>query len=268
MSAYQIKSGDTLSAIARTQGTSVRALLQANPQVANPDLIMVGGHLEVPLAPVSDPAVADAVDLGTQADAEANRTEEATSTGPCNCKDDEETKNPAETPVDAEANEDLLAPVAPDPMDETDFGKSFETTTGTKLSETIAQYEADTGKELSPDTVETLFTDHDAARTLLMNDRTLHQNYRDILNQNIPATAQAAEAAGYERLSYIKSWYHDPWNNSKWISPDGHLEAVYNKTTGALDNSDAYKGTFNFFGPDNFGGHKAADVDPYNKWGN
>lgn len=33
-------------------------------------------------------------------------------------------------------------------------------------------------------------------------------------------------------------------------------------------NSNSVKGTFNFFGPDQAGAHKAADVDPYFKWGN
>lgn len=270
MAGYVIAPGDTLSQIARREGTSVRALMQANPQISNPNMIRAGGELALPGAPPS-PAptqVQHALKQGQEADAQASRTQAADQTGVAPCTECEKHENPAQTPAQEPTDAELLGDIPTNPMDETEFGKSFEAKTGAKLSDTIAQYTADTGNDLTPDTVETLFKDPAKAKAILMEDKSLHQNYRDILNQNIPATAQEAKAAGYTEMSYIKSWYHDPWNNSKWVSPDGHREAVYNKTTGALDASDAYKGTFNFFGPDNFSGHKAADVDPYRKWGN
>jgi LysM repeat protein len=45
---YQIKSGDTLSQIARNYGTSVSALMKANPQIKNADLIIAGKSLNIP----------------------------------------------------------------------------------------------------------------------------------------------------------------------------------------------------------------------------
>ncbi|NMO19745.1 LysM peptidoglycan-binding domain-containing protein [Pyxidicoccus fallax] len=48
MSSYRIKSGDTLSGIAQRYGTSVSALMKANPQIKNADLIYAGKSLNIP----------------------------------------------------------------------------------------------------------------------------------------------------------------------------------------------------------------------------
>jgi LysM repeat protein len=48
MSSYRIQSGDTLSALAQRYGTSVNALMKANPQVTNKDLIYTGRTLNIP----------------------------------------------------------------------------------------------------------------------------------------------------------------------------------------------------------------------------
>ena len=45
---YRVTWGDTLSGIASRFGTSITTLLQANPQVTNPNLIYVGQELEIP----------------------------------------------------------------------------------------------------------------------------------------------------------------------------------------------------------------------------
>lgn len=45
---YQIQRGDTLSALARRFGTSVDALMRANPQIRNPNLIIAGQSLNLP----------------------------------------------------------------------------------------------------------------------------------------------------------------------------------------------------------------------------
>ena len=42
---YVVRLGDTLSAIARDNGTTIEELLQLNPQITNPDLIIVGRTL-------------------------------------------------------------------------------------------------------------------------------------------------------------------------------------------------------------------------------
>ena len=45
---YRVVWGDTLSGIARRFGTSITTILQANPQITNPNLIYVGQDLEIP----------------------------------------------------------------------------------------------------------------------------------------------------------------------------------------------------------------------------
>lgn len=45
---YTVKKGDTLSAIAKRYGTTVDALLQANPSITNPNLIKVGQVINIP----------------------------------------------------------------------------------------------------------------------------------------------------------------------------------------------------------------------------
>lgn len=45
---YRVVWGDTLTQIANRYGLSLSAILQANPQISNPDLIFVGQELEIP----------------------------------------------------------------------------------------------------------------------------------------------------------------------------------------------------------------------------
>lgn len=52
---YTIKPGDTLSALAQRYGTTVQALMQANPQIKNPNLIYVGATLNIPAQPTTQP---------------------------------------------------------------------------------------------------------------------------------------------------------------------------------------------------------------------
>ena len=47
-SGYIVKTGDTLSAIARDKGVSLEALIRANPQILHPDLIRPNQHLNIP----------------------------------------------------------------------------------------------------------------------------------------------------------------------------------------------------------------------------
>src|SRR5438067_7005541 len=44
----RIKPGDTLSALAQRYGTSVDALMRANPQIKNKNLIYAGANLNIP----------------------------------------------------------------------------------------------------------------------------------------------------------------------------------------------------------------------------
>ena len=45
---YRVTWGDTLTNIANRFGTSISTILQANPQISNPNLIFVGQELEIP----------------------------------------------------------------------------------------------------------------------------------------------------------------------------------------------------------------------------
>ncbi len=45
---YRIQSGDTLSALARRNGTTVTALMKANPQIKNANMIYAGAQLNIP----------------------------------------------------------------------------------------------------------------------------------------------------------------------------------------------------------------------------
>jgi len=50
---YTIQSGDTLSGIASKYGTTVNALLAANPNITNPNLIYAGAKLTIPTSNTS-----------------------------------------------------------------------------------------------------------------------------------------------------------------------------------------------------------------------
>ncbi len=65
-SAHTVRSGDTLSAIARANGVSLQALIQANPQINNPNLIYPGQQVNLPAGATggSVGSGGDAVDAG------------------------------------------------------------------------------------------------------------------------------------------------------------------------------------------------------------
>lgn len=67
---YAIKSGDTLSAIAKAQGTTVAELMKANPSITNPNMIYAGKSLALPGGQAGDgTGVADYSGVANVADA-------------------------------------------------------------------------------------------------------------------------------------------------------------------------------------------------------
>ena len=64
MATTTIQKGQTLSGIARQQGTTLDALLKANPSIKNPNLIYAGSSLNLPGAPTS-PVVAPKASVPT-----------------------------------------------------------------------------------------------------------------------------------------------------------------------------------------------------------
>lgn len=82
---YSVKSGDTLSAIAARNGTTVSSLLAANPQIQNADRIQAGQAINIPGGGVNGAAArangdTETADASTQ-EAEDNATEEETGGG-------------------------------------------------------------------------------------------------------------------------------------------------------------------------------------------
>jgi LysM repeat protein len=49
---YQIKQGDTLSALAKSYNTTVNDFMRANPEIKNPNVIRAGANISVPSSPV------------------------------------------------------------------------------------------------------------------------------------------------------------------------------------------------------------------------
>ena len=74
--------------------------------------------------------------------------------------------------------------------------------------------------------LEQMFTDPQYAREMLLGNESLHKDYRYILNNNLPRTEVGAIAAGFRKLPWYKSWFHNPWynkfQNHKYVSQDGH----------------------------------------------
>ena len=62
---YRVTWGDTLTNIASRFGTSITSILQANPQVTNPNLIYVGQDLEIPTDDSATPAPTATLPPGT-----------------------------------------------------------------------------------------------------------------------------------------------------------------------------------------------------------
>lgn len=78
-SAYTIKYGDSLSAIARANGTTVNDLMKLNPSVTDPNRIIAGGSLNLPGTQTA--ATVAAGEAATKAAADALRTQGTTSDG-------------------------------------------------------------------------------------------------------------------------------------------------------------------------------------------
>lgn len=151
------------------------------------------------------------------------------------------------------------------------FRDKFQKMAGMSLDDSLKHYKDLTGKDIDPKQVQKMFNDATYARDLMLADKDIHTIYRDLLNTNVPKTKEDAIRLGYTKLSVLTSIYHNPvtdmWKNTKFVSADGHLEAVYDEHGELVDSND-FKGTFNFFGPDQASGHAAADVETYSKWGN
>jgi len=62
--AYTIKKGDTLSAIAKANNTTVKAIQNANPSITNPNVIRAGATIQIPGKTVKTPPATSNVSTG------------------------------------------------------------------------------------------------------------------------------------------------------------------------------------------------------------
>ena len=269
MSGYVIRPGDTLSGIARRQGVSQKALLQANPQIANPNLIRAGATMTLPAgdAAPSPDTVKAAIAQGKA----AGGSKDATCTEAVRpCEKKVSALKPAEEDLSGETEAEVLS------LDQksSEYGalekKIMAATGGLTVAEVQKLYKESTGKDVDRKTLETLFTDPYRAQEILEADADLNNALRDVLNSDVPPTLgnmqdRVNAGEGWILLDDSKAGFHNPEKNLKFVSADGHREAIYDRATGALDDRTIYKGTFNFFGPDDYDGHAAADVKPWMK---
>lgn len=263
MAGYVIKPGDTLSGLARRNGTSVKALMQANPQIADPNLIKAGATMTVPDGPAApaDPKVSDAVAKGKAADQDCAKEDTGGAVKGCPLK--KKIAKAEQEDLAAQSEADMLAPVAA-PADPEFAAKLAKATGGMTVAEVQQGYFDKTGRNLSEKTLKTLFTDPYAARTMTMKDPTLNNELRDVLNSRVPKNVSEIDPEKWTLLSETESSFHDPKNKFKYVSKDGaHMEAVFDRATGELDTTSMYKGTFNYFGKDEKVGHTLADIDPW-----
>lgn len=185
----------------------------------------------------------------------------------------------------------LVADSAGDPVDAPEEPHPFEEefqqkTGGLTMDRAINLYELETGKTIEDrdafkDMIQTLFTDDKEARRILSSNPSLDREFRDILNTNVPGQmpTETIEVDGqtfyvdengerWIRMPPSKSVFHNPlhdWTrNSKFVSEDGHREPVYDRNGILVRGEDSvYRGTFNFFGPDQPSEHTNADVIPW-----
>ena len=154
--------------------------------------------------------------------------------------------------------------------------KFYEWTNGVSVDDALTLYnKKNPDNPLSLDQLEAMFTDPSVAEKMMTDNYEMHGydaakgHLRGILNAMAPRTEAGAIAAGFKKLPWYKSWYHNPWynkfQNAKYVSQSGHMEGVYRN--GAWVSDPKFIATFNIFGPQNAGAHIAADVNPYNHWG-
>nr|VFK68666.1 MAG: hypothetical protein BECKUNK1418G_GA0071005_12573 [Candidatus Kentron sp. UNK]VFK73687.1 MAG: hypothetical protein BECKUNK1418H_GA0071006_12523 [Candidatus Kentron sp. UNK] len=111
------------------------------------------------------------------------------------------------------------------------------------------------------------------ANRLSARERHWRRNEINNNDANVPSDLAAARAdPNFREMSSERSIYHRMGSNGKdnlkFISSDGHYEAVYNAKSGALVTDVVNRGTYNYASPDNGFSHFAKDVLPYWRWGN
>ncbi len=149
------------------------------------------------------------------------------------------------------------------------FSNEFsEMTGGLSVWTVINEYNELTGESLDIFTVQKIFNDPEFAKKTMLTNENMHTIFRDMLNVNVPDNLYHAIQDGWLPMYSLKeTGFHGYPFNIKFISPDGHREAVYSVTDWNLARNNAFRGTFNFFNPiTNPGDHWHVDVVPYFQW--
>lgn len=100
---------------------------------------------------------------------------------------------------------------------------------------------------------------------------TKQQNYeRNKYMTNVPRTEAQCRKLGWDNgvASDCHQFTSKDKSNTKWVSPDGRSEVIFDKNGKVVTSSEDY-GTFNYSSPNNDPlGHFMKDVIPWLAWGN
>ena len=99
--------------------------------------------------------------------------------------------------------------------------------------------------------------------------RIFNEFERDRLNSatmNIPSNSSQIDETKWHKLEFFQSLLHNPVHYDKYVSSDGHTEAVYDKITGDLIKTGIFAGTYNYCSPDETGCHIMLDMVPWFLW--
>ena len=145
-------------------------------------------------------------------------------------------------------------------MSDQEIKAFFENMAGTSYEDIENRYYARTGERLTPAQLRQALTDRSYVKS--MGDK-FNVQFRKVMAKFVPDTLEAALAAGYRKMGFFESLFHDPINNVKLVGPYGHMEAVYSRSGSFLIDTGPHVGTFNFFSPVNPAGHISADIVPH-----
>jgi len=184
---YSIRSGDTLSAIARSQGTTIDELMRLNPNIKNPNLIYAGQSLTLPSASRSS-ASQDFSTVGSLQDANTLINQ--------NQDQDAEAATISGEPQTRKTTEEIIAEI-------TQATKPSTERPTANFEQSLQSYRTEYGVE----SLETQLNDLKAQEQEIyevMRTRRTAEKGKTVATNVIEGRISEAEAQEYERLSVIQ----------------------------------------------------------------
>jgi LysM repeat protein len=184
---YSIRSGDTLSAIARSQGTTIDELMRLNPNIKNPNLIYAGQSLTLPSASKSS-ASQDFSTVGSLQDANTLINQ--------NQDQDAEAATISGEPQTRKTTEEIIAEI-------TQATKPSTERPTANFEQSLQSYRTEYGVE----SLETQLNDLKAQEQEIyevMRTRRTAEKGKTVATNVIEGRISEAEAQEYERLSVIQ----------------------------------------------------------------